>query len=200
MCINPYTPPGYSVSAATLTIIVDSILLRLYSQASIPCSADSVVRQMLMELDSWLGDLLPHLKLSAPIAPTHLRAVSYLHMRYNQCVILLTRPYLLESDDRSCCFTAECETANGRSLTILKALHKNGLLSKINHLDWMHVLSSGMILLLRAIRWPTAMMLEELEGYVPILQTTRQLRIGRLAIDYMMFYIENLRALLGSQG
>lgn len=154
---------------------------------------------MLSELQSWVEDLPLHLKPGAPIASTHLRAVSFLHLRYNQCVVLITRNYLLRSREQLCPLAAECEAANLRSILILKTLQSHSLLSQINYLDGMHILSNGMILLLRATRWPTAMMSMELEDYVPVLQTTRQLRIGQLAIDYMNFFVENLRAVLSSQ-
>ncbi|KAI1381234.1 fungal-specific transcription factor domain-containing protein [Hypoxylon crocopeplum] len=199
LCVNPYTPPGYAAVSASLNVILENILSRLYSNTSQPGNDRSVlVTELLSLLDSWLEELPLYLRPDCRTAPTHLRAVSHLSLRYYEHVILVTRPYLLKSDDRSHEFAVRCEDANRRSIAILKELHRGSLLSRINYFDGMHVLSNGMILL-RALRCPTPDILAELENYHPILQATRQLKIGRLASDNLVSYIDNLRVILHSQ-
>lgn len=200
LCIQPYTPPGYQKANATLSAIADQILRRLYTNTPSSANEDGldVAKLMLSVLSEWLQTLPPHLKLQESTAPTYIRAISHLYLRYNEYTILLTRPYLLESELRSQELTVRCEDANKRSIAILKELARAGLLSDINYLDGIYIMSNGMILFLRALRWPSAEILKELEDYHPILQKMCHLKIGRLASEAMASYMDNLRSFLSS--
>lgn len=156
----------------------------------------SLVTDMLSRLDNWLQTLPPHLKPEGSTTPTYSRAVSHLSLRYFDYMILLTRPYLLELEDRAHRFATHCEEANKRSIRELRTLVSHSTLSQINYFDGVFVLSNGMVLFLRALKWPTMEMLAELDEYLPILQAVHHLKIGRLAADAMASYAENLRAFL----
>lgn len=177
------------------------IFEKLYSSLTPRHYCESLPREMLAKLNAWWIDLPAHLLPSYPTPPTHFRATSYLHLRYHQYVMLLTRPYLLKSAvDEPCEFTAACEQSNSQSIKILKELGKRNLLSQMNYLDGSYILSTGMILFLRALRRPSKELLDEVEGYCPTLQVAQHLRVGRAASEGLASFAQKLRALLQESG
>lgn len=196
--VQPYTPPGYVQASATLSTIADEILTRLYPNVGhLSCGGKpDDVKEMLSALNDWAQSLPAYLTFQDSIASTYLRAVSHLHLRHNEYTIMLTRHHLLDSEHQSHDLTARCEEANKRSIMILRRLKEAGLLSMMNCLDGIYIMSNGMILLLRALKWPTADVLAELEDYLPLLQSMGHVKAGRMALDTMSSYMDTLRIFL----
>lgn len=187
-----------AASAALGTVAFD-ILVRAYSSPAKVHWDDHILDSMLGQLDGWRATLPPYLKLDCPAAPTHFRAIRYLHLRYHQYIMLLTRPLLLQAGWATCRFSSRCEEATRASVHLLTELADHELLSKIHFQDSVFILACGMILFAMNIRRPTAELLAELSEFRGVLlPVTHHMSIGLRASEVMTTFIESQGAALGS--
>lgn len=186
-----------AASAALGTVACD-ILVRAYSSPAKVNWDDHLLDSMLGQLDDWHAALPPYLKPDCPTPPTHFRAIRYLHLRYHQYIILLTRPFLLQAGRGHCRFSQRCEDATRASVRLLTELADNKLLSRIHFQDSVFVLACGMILFAMTIKRPTAGLLAELTDFRSLLAFTHHIPIGLRASEIVTTFIESQGAAPGS--
>lgn len=152
-------------------------------------------------LQHWWTSLPLYLKPGCPTAPSNVRAIAYLSLRYYYVVLLVTRPYLLQAvtedgfaDPRASHRIELCEKANRESIILLRDLARQGLVSSINYFDAIHILTNGMILFLRCFRNQSLEAITELEQYMPLLSLTHHLNIGKLGKQSIEALVEKLKS------
>jgi hypothetical protein len=199
MSTNSHTPPDYAAASAALSSIAHDILVGMHRKRLALEKTHENEELGLLKLDLWLGRLVPHLRLDCPTAPAYVRAIRFLHLRYHQYVILLTRSHLLLPGNSSR-FGGRCEKSIRASIDILKELKARNLISDIHHQDSIFILSAGMLLFLRAAKHLTYEKLADLETYTTtLLPTTHHLRIGKRAAEVSTTFLRDNSLLLENQ-
>lgn len=190
-----------AASAALGTVACD-ILMRAYSSSAKVNWDDHLLDSMLGQLDGWHAALPPYLKPDCPAAPTHFRAIRFLHLRYHQYIMLLTRPFLLQAGQLKCRFSSRCEEATRVSVRLLTELTDHKLLSRIHFQDSMFILACGMILFAVTVRRPTPRLIAELSDYrsllLPFIHHTGHISIGLRASEIIKIFLESQGAAVGS--
>ncbi|KAF2189095.1 hypothetical protein K469DRAFT_737342 [Zopfia rhizophila CBS 207.26] len=90
--------PKYIIFSIKLAQLATHVIATIYDRSRQQGAFSQRVQQALRDLRSWVGDLPDHLILNADepsqAAQNH---IVYLHLSFNQCVILATRPVLLHN-------------------------------------------------------------------------------------------------------
>ncbi|GAB1208375.1 hypothetical protein APSETT445_007123 [Aspergillus pseudonomiae] len=90
-----FSDTAYLVSSIRLARIVGQIVEKIYTRKPHQESFLQREQQLLLALQEWVQSLPAHIKLPA-VEPPQKHVVS-LHLQFNQCVILATRPILLHA-------------------------------------------------------------------------------------------------------
>ncbi|KAK0638023.1 putative transcriptional regulatory protein C3C7.04 [Lasiodiplodia hormozganensis] len=96
---NDFTDSAYHVANIRLTSLLTKVIRSVYSlrKQNQGDSLSTRVHQSLKDLQSWVESLPPQLQIDHSSETTHdLKTIS-LHLAFNQCVILATRPVLLHT-------------------------------------------------------------------------------------------------------
>ncbi|OQU93775.1 Fungal specific transcription factor domain-containing protein [Cladophialophora immunda] len=143
------TPLGYQAVCISLIKLKKKISQTLYVT---PAQTTRRVRfqqvtSCIASLYEWHAQVPSHLRWGSSLAPSHLRAVSVLHLRYWITLVHVTRPFLLHSVTRSAelrnsvkkkrydDFSSLCTEAAENAITILKARHEERNLSSLMLFD-----------------------------------------------------------------
>jgi Fungal specific transcription factor domain len=153
--VGEHIPLGHLGEEVSLYRIVGRICKTIYHPIRRPASQTDVAQSILDELDAWYAALPPHLALGSAIPPTHRRAVTFLHIKYQAAIALLTRPFLLlrstgkrlaEDGTRTTEFARRSIQAAQTSTTLLSDLQRSSLYNSSTALDVFYTYSSIMIL------------------------------------------------------
>ncbi|EXJ73951.1 uncharacterized protein A1O5_02245 [Cladophialophora psammophila CBS 110553] len=143
------TPLGYQAICVSLIKLKKKISQSLYVT---PAQTTRRVRfqqvtSCIASLYDWHASVPSHLRWGSSLAPSHLRAVSVLHLRYWITLVHVTRPFLLHSVTRSAelrnsvkkkrydDFSNLCIEAAENAIVILKARHEDRNLSSLMLFD-----------------------------------------------------------------
>ncbi|CAI4213658.1 unnamed protein product [Parascedosporium putredinis] len=182
---DPWTPQDYAVASVSLTQIISSLLSRMYWKQS-PENPKVVVKDLLNQLQKWWDDLPVYLRPGRPTAPSYVRSLTHLGLRYHHAILLLTRPYLLLSVDHSASgddhwkdCVEKCENSNRQSIALLMEMAKLGLLSELSFFDAYYIISNSAILFLRYLKTPTTQLMAEMKRFQPLFPFATRLGVGR---------------------
>ncbi|KAE8152897.1 fungal-specific transcription factor domain-containing protein [Aspergillus avenaceus] len=92
---DQFSDTAYLVSSIRLARIIGQIIDKLYSRKPHQESFLQREQQLLLALQDWVQNLPAHIKL--PKDNTPLKHIASLHLQFNQCVILATRPIILHA-------------------------------------------------------------------------------------------------------
>ncbi|KAH7131741.1 fungal-specific transcription factor domain-containing protein [Dactylonectria estremocensis] len=202
---NAFTPPGYAKASAELALLHSEIVRDLYLR---PCNGrdfDILAEQLMHRLLQW-WDVLPlYLKPGCPTAPSYVRTIAFLGLRYYYIILLVTQPCLLQStvdvrfvDDNFTRRVETCEEANHEAIIILKDLVTRNLISQMNFFDVFHILINGIILLLRCLKNQSPELIAELDQYIPLLSLADNFGIGKFGRQSMEALSTKLKNTSGS--
>ncbi|KAF7185206.1 Helicase-like transcription factor [Pseudocercospora fuligena] len=189
-----YIPPGYTSASANLSVIIRRIAHRLYSKLPRIESPTTSMTYALGELTKWWDNLPITLRPDGPIAPEHFRSVAYLHRRYVGCRFQITRSCLLSKAQESSHFAQECILAHEVSVSTITQCHERGLLSPRHYFDMTHALGTGIVLLLRALKWPNQESMEALEKWISVIEFAKHTRMGQLGCYSAKRFVEILQS------
>lgn len=182
----PFAPPGVFKATAELAVMHNEIKRDLYSDAKEPADLGSLSTSYSARLTTWWNELPIYIKPECPVAPCHLRAVTYIGLRYHHLVLLVTRMDLLRAATHNHDDSAEfqrkvdlCESSNEEAIRLLQKLDTENLICRRNFFDAFHILNNGMTLLLRCLGRPTGQAAVQLERFLPLLAHTDHLAIGQ---------------------
>ncbi|RAK86297.1 fungal-specific transcription factor [Aspergillus costaricaensis CBS 115574] len=91
-----FSDTAYSVASIRLSQIIGQTIDKIYCRKQHAESFLQREQQILLALQDWLKSLPEHIKLRSEDSPPPKHIVS-LHLQFNQCVILATRPILLHA-------------------------------------------------------------------------------------------------------
>ncbi|GIC87987.1 fungal specific transcription factor domain-containing protein [Aspergillus udagawae] len=91
-----FSDTAYLVASIQLARIVGQVIDKIYSHKQHPESFLQREQQLLLAQQEWLQSLPAHIKLHTDGGPPPKHIVS-LHLQFNQCVILATRPIILHA-------------------------------------------------------------------------------------------------------
>ncbi|GLA97615.1 hypothetical protein ABZX51_005601 [Aspergillus tubingensis] len=91
-----FSDTAYSVASIRLSQIIGQTIDKIYCRKQHVESFLQREQQLLLALQDWLKSLPEHIKLRSEDSPPPKHIVS-LHLQFNQCVILATRPILLHA-------------------------------------------------------------------------------------------------------
>ncbi|PYH34215.1 Zn(II)2Cys6 transcription factor [Aspergillus neoniger CBS 115656] len=91
-----FSDTAYSVASIRLSQIIGKTIDKIYCRKQHAESFLQREQQLLLALQDWLKSLPEHIKLRSEDSPPPKHIVS-LHLQFNQCVILATRPILLHA-------------------------------------------------------------------------------------------------------
>ncbi|PYH65708.1 transcription factor [Aspergillus vadensis CBS 113365] len=91
-----FSDTAYSVASIRLSQIIGQTIDKIYCRKQHAESFLQREQQLLLALQDWLKSLPEHIKLRSEDSPPPKHIVS-LHLQFNQCVILATRPILLHA-------------------------------------------------------------------------------------------------------
>ncbi|KAH7131735.1 fungal-specific transcription factor domain-containing protein [Dactylonectria estremocensis] len=193
----PGIPPGYATFSSRLIQTYGRVTELVYQRALTKTSDFPAIYNLLEGLKKWKSDLPAYLQANCPTAPSYVRAINYLNLRYHHLVMLLTRNYLLHPlmDDRfhdgeRSDLAKVCEAANDESISLIKEAFRKNVLGKTNYLDAYYILADSMILFLRALKNPSEKLTAELGEVLPLIAMTEHMHFGR-------FGLRSLSALYG---
>ncbi|KAB8079351.1 fungal-specific transcription factor domain-containing protein [Aspergillus leporis] len=92
---DQFSNTAYLVSSIRLARIIGQIIEKIYSRKPYQESFLQREQQLLLALQDWVRSLPAHIKLPAEETPS--KHIVSLHLQFNQCVILATRPILLHA-------------------------------------------------------------------------------------------------------
>jgi proline utilization trans-activator len=153
--VGEHIPLGHLGEEVALFRIMGRICKTIYHPIRHPTSQTDVAQSILDELDAWYSALPPHLALGSAIPPTHRRAVTLLHIKYQAAIALLTRPFLLlrstgkrltEDGTSTTAFARRSIQSAQASTALLSDLDRNSLYNSSTALDVFYTYSSIMIL------------------------------------------------------
>lgn len=127
------------------------------------------VDPLIQDLDNWWASLPEHLT-KATISESFARATLYLRLRYHYILVLVTRPFLLDStlqNQATSYHVKVCEDNNDGIITTLFDMQARNLLTDSFWFDSHYILSTSLILLLRIIKNPSS---ADLQGKVKSMQ------------------------------
>jgi len=198
--MNPYTPIGYAMQSSRLGDIFSQTLDQLYIRRSTQSDFDTVANGLLTQLQQWQETLPEYLRPGCPTAPSHVRAICHLSLRYYQIIMLITRPYLLQSvlspepvSTSQTKYSEICEDANKESLRLVKELSTKNLISKRNYFDALYILANAMILFLRCLRNPSSDLVKAVEEILPLIKMVDHLDFAQFAIKSMHGLLKDLK-------
>lgn len=204
--MNPFTPPGYHNAIMDLSRISDRSVRLIYELTSLQPATSKQVNCLFDELENWWNTLPDHLQPSSPTAPSHLRALKYLGLRYYYTVLLLTRPYLLfalhqpdQCTPQILLRAKSCEDADKASCLLLMEMAQQNLLSRRNWADSIFILATCLILVLRAVKSPSAEVVQDMESMLPLLLITEHLKFGRVGKESMSSLLTEVRGIIHGQ-
>ncbi|RAQ50170.1 fungal specific transcription factor [Aspergillus flavus] len=90
-----FTDTEYLTANVKLARIVGETIAKLYSRRKYSETFLQRVQKLLKALKNWVETLPEHLRLNDDDPGTYMKHISSLHLSFNQCVILTTRPTLL---------------------------------------------------------------------------------------------------------
>ncbi|GIJ82604.1 hypothetical protein Asppvi_001113 [Aspergillus pseudoviridinutans] len=90
-----FTDPDYQTANIELARIVGETIAKLYSRRKYSETFLQRVQKLLKALKNWVDTLPDHLRLNENDPEMNTKHISSLHLAFNQCVILTTRPTLL---------------------------------------------------------------------------------------------------------
>ncbi|KAF7155096.1 hypothetical protein CNMCM5623_005304 [Aspergillus felis] len=90
-----FSDPDYQTANIELARIVGETIAKLYSRRKYSETFLQRVQKLLKALKNWVDTLPDHLRLNENDPEMNTKHISSLHLAFNQCVILTTRPTLL---------------------------------------------------------------------------------------------------------
>ncbi|RLL93011.1 hypothetical protein CFD26_100287 [Aspergillus turcosus] len=90
-----FSDPDYQTANIELARIVGETIAKLYSRRKYSETFLQRVQKLLKALKNWVDTLPEHLRLNESDPEMNTKHISSLHLAFNQCVILTTRPTLL---------------------------------------------------------------------------------------------------------
>ncbi|KAH7127522.1 hypothetical protein EDB81DRAFT_143830 [Dactylonectria macrodidyma] len=198
---DPWTPQEYAAASVSLTQIICRLLRRLYGRQSDE-DHDLAVKEILDRLQKWWDGLPVYLRPGRPTAPSYVRAITHLGLRYHHAIMLLTRPYLLLSVDNEAsddeqwkaCVT-KCENSNRESIVLLKEMARLGLLSQLSFSDAYYIIANGSILFLRCLKTPSDELVAEMKELQPLFSFTERNGVGQWGTKSYDALLEAIRVL-----
>ncbi|KAH8590617.1 fungal-specific transcription factor domain-containing protein [Bisporella sp. PMI_857] len=185
-----FADPDYAIASIELSRITGDVISKVYSRNQTEPFVHSV-RTILQSLKDWMTNLpdmvrLPH----TDIATSAPRNITSLHLSFNQCVILVTRPVLLYVLKQSLHTSPSLDGPQTTVITpaiatladtcIQTARHSNdlqaqawinGTLSSFGYFDSHYIFSSAIVLAISSILDPTGTDKQAFETASQILQT-----------------------------
>ncbi|KAH9204918.1 fungal-specific transcription factor domain-containing protein [Leptodontidium sp. 2 PMI_412] len=198
--LNPYSPSGYATASAQLGRLLGRTLRQVYLPKAGIKASNPPISSLLTSLQEWWAAVPAYLRLDCPTAPSNIRAICHLSLRYHHIISLVTRPYLLYSvtcsnplDETSTQRVRMCEEANRESILAIKKLTTSNLISRINYFDGLYIVANCMILFLRCLRKPSAELAKLAEEMVPIMELVDHLSFAKYGLESMHHLIEDLK-------
>ncbi|KAL4898125.1 fungal-specific transcription factor [Aspergillus ambiguus] len=201
---DQFSDTAYLLSSVRLSRITGQIIEKIYSRQRHRDTFLQRQQQLLLSLQSWLHSLPAHIKLLRNETPE--KHVVSLHLQFNQCVILTTRPVLLhalfqlrgpnkgheELPQPVITLSEACIHASRHSHALIVDEWVNGSVPMYGYFYAQYLFSSAVILVISGILPSIGLYtdMESLETTIAILQ--RMSEHGNLAA--MEFY-ENLKRL-----
>lgn len=185
----PHNPPGYSGLHVYLSRLLARCTATLRLWPTNREQSHNEMRSYITQLENWWSNLPSYFKTSTSSPPTYARALSYLYLRYLHVVMIITRSSLLQNDHNSNDtktendLTTTCVAANERSLALLHEMRQKNLISRVNFQDTHHILSTGIVLVVRNLLCPCERHVSDLIRMRPLLLLTDHITIGRSATE-----------------
>ncbi|RAQ42066.1 fungal specific transcription factor [Aspergillus flavus] len=189
-----FSDTAYLVSSIRLARIIGQIVEKIYTRKPHQESFLQREQQLLLALQDWVQSLPAHIKL--PAVETPQKHVVSLHLQFNQCVILATRPILLhalfqqrahrenheDTPQPVITLSEACIHAARHSHTLITEEWVNGSLPMYGYFYAQYLFSSAIILVM--------------SGLLPSIGTTADLEFLETAIEILrrMKYHGNLAA------
>ncbi|PSN59919.1 hypothetical protein BS50DRAFT_626461 [Corynespora cassiicola Philippines] len=201
----PHNPPGYSGLNVHLSRLLKrfNASLRLWRIDRERSSHE--ICGYVAELETWWDNLPPYFKTSASSPPSYARALSYLHLRYLHVFMILTRSFLLldvSNPDIARIrdnLTKACESANEESLALLHEMHGRNIISRSNFQDCYHILSTGLVLVVRNLLCPCEAHRSDLAKMRPLYILSNHVTIGKAGSEAVRKFLEPSEALHNSE-
>ncbi|KAL5364907.1 fungal-specific transcription factor [Aspergillus floccosus] len=199
-----FSDTAYLLSSIRLSRIIGQVIEKIYSRQRHRDTFLQRQQQLLLSLQDWLHSLPAHVRLRGDETPQ--KHVVSLHLQFNQCVVLTTRPILLhalfrlrdpnrgqeELPDPVVTLSEACIHASRHSHSLIIEEWINGSLPMYGYFYAQYLFSSAIILVISGLlpTIGTAADLESLETATEILQ--RMSDHGNLAATE---FHENLKRL-----
>ncbi|KAE8409884.1 fungal-specific transcription factor domain-containing protein [Aspergillus pseudonomiae] len=178
-----FSDTAYLVSSIRLARIVGQIVEKIYTRKPHQESFLQREQQLLLALQEWVQSLPAHIKL--PAVETPQKHVVSLHLQFNQCVILATRPILLhalfqqrahrdnheDTPQPVITLSEACIHAARHSHTLITEEWVNGSLPMYGYFYAQYLFSSAIILVM--------------SGLLPSIGTTADLEFLETAIEIL---------------
>ncbi|RDW58361.1 hypothetical protein BP5796_12291 [Coleophoma crateriformis] len=182
-----FSDPEYIIASVKLATITGDILSKIYCRRNPPPFVQSV-QAVLRDLKAWMARLHDGVRLNTSSTP-NIRHIVSLHLSFNQCVILATRPVLLhvfmrsrgtvspaptpasEATPITSTLAEACLHAARHSSELLTQLWTEGTLSTFGYFDAQYLFSSAVILAISGASDPENKDNERLESLAQLLQS-----------------------------
>lgn len=152
--MGDHLPLGYLDVQASLLQILGQICKEQSNLEHLTGKHGELGRLMTEKLDQWHRNLPPHLRLDAPLPPTHQRPVFLLHIQFQYTIAILTRPYLIAKasskgsmdSPQTNFYARKCVVAATSSVELLQKLFMSGKFNAKTWWDVFFIESASMIL------------------------------------------------------
>lgn len=195
-------PPGYTPFSSRLIQLFGRVTRLVYQRALTKTSDFPATYGLLDDLKKWRSDLPDYLHPNCPTAPSFVRAINYLNLRYNHIVMLLTRQYLLHPLMDNGVYGGEwtdlarvCEDANDESISLIKEAFRKNVLGKTNYLDVYYIIADSMILFLRVLKSPSEQLIAKLGEVLPLIAMTKHIHFGKFGFRSLSALYGRLKSL-----
>jgi hypothetical protein len=160
------------------------------------------ISALINQVEVWWNTLPDYLRYTHLSAPSYSRAISYLGLRYNYALMLITRRYLLQSllSGHDCApevasRTEVCERASDRSTVILLEMANKHMLSDLIWFDAYFVLCNCIVLHLQGVRQPSSpTRQEQIRDYISLLKLMRKSPLVECALKSMEALLADLES------
>jgi hypothetical protein len=177
----------------------------LGTQNQIP--TETTISALINEVEVWWNALPDYLRYANSSPPSYYRAISYLGLRYNYALMLITRRYLLQSllSGHDCApevasRTEVCERASDRSTTILLEMAEKNMISDLIWFDAYFILCNTIVVYLQGVRHASSSMhRKQIRDYIPLLKLVRRSRLSECALNGMEALLADLESYSASE-
>jgi hypothetical protein len=202
VCTSPFTPLGYGAATAAFGTIIRRICGHMYLGTENQIPTETTISALINQVEVWWNALPDYLRYANLSPPSYSRAISYLGLRYNYALMLITRRYLLQSllSGHDCApevasRTEVCERASDRSTTILLGMAEKNMISDLIWFDAYFILCNSIVLYLQGVRHASSSTHQkQIQDYIPILKSMRRSLLSECALKSMEALLADLES------